>query len=1078
MIRIASLAVLALSISLALPASATPIEITGRFLYQDRLYDENGYTGLTQDLPIRHADVEVVSSFGGNTLATGSTEDDGSFALTVDLVAPTDLYVRCLSATENHPDYHILVVDRFVRVNGGLNLSQSVIHSIAADAQQVDPLVPATGDFGEFLSIDVSGSDVAQVFNILDNAIDAWDYLATPEVLGAYPPPEQFVVYGWNFISGSTGSNYASQGIFITARPNDTDGWADTVILHETGHWATDMFSADDNPGGFHAIGDNLQDPRLSYGEGYPTFFCGQVREFRAPRLGELGQPVDGEVTLYADLGIPPTLPNPGGLEFSYDFETALYGTGTPIVQYGTTNETNVTSVLWDLYDGPTTPDTTPGADDDPLDDDGTLVWDVLRNYMPARAAVDWITIEDFHDGWFVRHGQDFQRGELDQIFVDVGQMPLAKDEHEPDDDPGEANPIVPLLHLTSPSGTVVINEIGVDPERVELYNAGETPVDMTGWRIETRRNGLPSSSFVFPEFTLYSGAFVTVHAGGDTDDNGPTRLYDPNFLVFWVPEDDGACSIWTDANVAVDFLRWDNLSGSDPSTAPIPSGLTWIGSLLAAETGKSLGRDKDGTDTDDASDFTERSGSFGAPNFDQLRFHTIYPEGDRDLLSVSLEAGQLLTVQAVAPHSAGEPVVELLSADGVPAGEAYHTYGLSDLAQLDLLAPNDTTLFVRVSNRAVFTKYTPIDLALFRRPSAQILGAPSAFVITPDGASDLADEVSLQWLNGGAYDGVEVWRDGALLTTLAGDVRSYSELRPRGLYEYAVRGILGGAPTDFAAATVFAGTVSCHVEDGLEAGAGGFLLESPWALTSELASEGTMSLTESPGGNYLNNQDAIAELIEPAYLVAYTTLEFDHICATEPGFDFGFVEISTNYGTSWQTLAQYDGDDYPGWSDGDADPEDWVHESIDLTAYAGQSVRIRFHFTSDAGVVEDGWFLDDIRLSEPLCEGITSVEEPGDGLSGLLADRWMVVGPNPSQGDVRIAMRVPSSSVGEPGALDVLDVTGRRVRALWRGDVSPRTDATWDGRDDASRRVPSGVYFLRLRAGNAEHTARVLRME
>ena len=39
MIRIASLAVIALSISLALPASAMPIEITGRFLYQDRLYD-------------------------------------------------------------------------------------------------------------------------------------------------------------------------------------------------------------------------------------------------------------------------------------------------------------------------------------------------------------------------------------------------------------------------------------------------------------------------------------------------------------------------------------------------------------------------------------------------------------------------------------------------------------------------------------------------------------------------------------------------------------------------------------------------------------------------------------------------------------------------------------------------------------------------------------------------------------------------------------------------------------------------------------------------------------------------------
>ncbi|MEZ4650008.1 MAG: lamin tail domain-containing protein [Candidatus Eisenbacteria bacterium] len=900
---------------LAGPASATPVQISGRFLYQDRLADGGGYTGLTQDLSIRHADVEVVSNSGGNVLAAGSTDSDGTFALTVDLVGPTDLYVRCLSATENHPDYHILVVDRFVRVNGWLNLSQSVIHSIVTDPQQVDPLVPSSGEFGAFLSVDESGSDVTQVFNILDNAIDAWDYLATPEVLGAYPTPEQFVVFGWNYVSGSTGSNYGSQGIFITSRPTDTDGWSDTVILHEIGHWATDMFAADDNPGGVHVIGDNEQDPRLSYGEGYPTFFSGQVREFRAPRLGELGQPVDDGVSIYMDLGIPPTLPNPGGLEFSYDFETGDYANGIPIGQLGTTCETNVTSVLWDLVDGPTTPDASIGADDDALDGDGTLVWDVLRNYMPERDPVDWITIEDFHDGWFVRHGQDFERAALDQIFVDYGQMPLMVDEHEPDDDTNQANAIVPLLHLTSPGGTVVINEIGVDPDRVELYNAGETPVVMTGWRLETRRNGLPASAFTFPEFTLYSGAFVTVHAGGDAEDNGPTRLYDPNFLVFWVPEDDGACTITTEAHVAVDFVRWDNLNGTDPSTAPIPSGLSWSGSLPAAEAGMSLGRDKDGTDTDVATDFTPRGLSFGAPNFDQLRFHTIYPMGDVDLLSVDLEAGQLLTVQAVAPHSAGEPVIELLNAAGVPAGEAYHTYGLDDLAQLDLLAPNDTTLFVRVSNRATFTQYSPIDLAVFRRPSAQILGAPSAFVITPDGTSDLADDVSLQWLNGGAYDEVELWRDGALLTTLAGDDRTFSEALPRGLYEYSVRGLLAGAPTDFATAKVFAGIVSCHTEDGFENGASGVLLESPWTITSELASEGTMSLTESPGGNYLNNQDAYAELIEPVELVAYTTLEFDHICATEPGFDFGFVEISTNYGSSWQTLAQYDGT-IIGWAD------------------------------------------------------------------------------------------------------------------------------------------------------------------
>ena len=36
--------------------------VTGRFLYEDLLYDKDGYTGAVQNLPIRHADVEVVKS--------------------------------------------------------------------------------------------------------------------------------------------------------------------------------------------------------------------------------------------------------------------------------------------------------------------------------------------------------------------------------------------------------------------------------------------------------------------------------------------------------------------------------------------------------------------------------------------------------------------------------------------------------------------------------------------------------------------------------------------------------------------------------------------------------------------------------------------------------------------------------------------------------------------------------------------------------------------------------------------------------------------------------------------------------
>src|SRR5206468_10803076 len=143
-------------------------------------------------------------------------------------------------------------------------------------------------------------------------------------VSGSLPGPEHFLVYAWK-ATGTPGnppplfgSNYSQQGIFIGADPNnDTDGWSDTVILHETGHWYDDNFSRSDNPGGAHFIGDNNANVLLAYGEGSATYHCAKVREYRA-----LARGTDNLVSLYADLVIPPPVGTPGGLSFSYDFET------------------------------------------------------------------------------------------------------------------------------------------------------------------------------------------------------------------------------------------------------------------------------------------------------------------------------------------------------------------------------------------------------------------------------------------------------------------------------------------------------------------------------------------------------------------------------------------------------------------------------------------------------------------------------------------------------------------------------------------------------------------------------------
>jgi hypothetical protein len=81
---------------------------------------------------------------------------------------------------------------------------------------------------------------------------------------------------------------------------------------------------------------------------------------------------------------------------------------------------------------------------------------------------------------------------------------------------------------------------------------------------------------------------------------------------------------------------------------------------------------------------------------------------------------------------------------------------------------------------------------------------------------------------------------------------------------------------------------------------------------------------------------------------------------------------------------------------------------------------------------------------------------------------------PNPFNPVTTIRYDLPSAS---SVTLVIYDVSGRRVRALKRGDMEPagRRSVVWDGTSDAGQRVASGVYFYRLEAGTYTHTRRMV---
>lgn len=180
-----------------------------------------------------------------------------------------------------------------------------------------------------------------------------------------------------------------------------------------------------------------------------------------------------------------------------------------------------------------------------------------------------------------------------------------------------------------------------------------------------------------------------------------------------------------------------------------------------------------------------------------------------------------------------------------------------------------------------------------------------------------------------------------------------------------------------------------------------------------------------------------------------------------------------------------------------------WLEE---LDAYEGTQrlwvQRVRFDDTIAPGwprrgiVVAEGSFSDAVMVSDN-AGGATLSWVPSTASPGTIpppavrrvthegvvdpywggypdADGQPVATPTPSPGPVTITFALPVLSSVEAR---VFDLSGRRVRELGRIAESPagRRTLSWDGRDDAGDALPAGLYFVRLRWGQRDHTTRVV---
>ncbi len=215
--------------------------------------------------------------------------------------------------------------------------------------------------------------------------------------------------------------------------------------------------------------------------------------------------------------------------------------------------------------------------------------------------------------------------------------------------------------------------------------------------------------------------------------------------------------------------------------------------------------------------------------------------------------------------------------------------------------------------------------------------------------------------------------------------------------------------------------------------------------------------------GDYGDNEAGF--LTSPIYNLSGVSadnyyLSFHYFSATEGGFDGVNLEVES--GGEFNTLHPQEGytdpglsglNGAPGWS---GQSGRWTGTVFDISSFVGGNFQFRLNFGSDAGVFEQGFYIDGIAFGS----GLLASAVPGDE-TPLPLETTLTAWPNPFNPQVNL-----NYSISKPGRIvvDVFDIRGHRVRTLINAPVTEtKGTLNWDGRNDARQSLSSGVYFVRM---------------
>lgn len=134
-----------------------------------------------------------------------------------------------------------------------------------------------------------------------------------------------------------------------------------------------------------------------------------------------------------------------------------------------------------------------------------------------------------------------------------------------------------------------------------------------------------------------------------------------------------------------------------------------------------------------------------------------------------------------------------------------------------------------------------------------------------------------------------------------------------------------------------------------------GIVADATWGIQVDAGTQAT-SFSDSPDRLYANDTNVAMTMDTINVDTADVTLSLRLAYDFEAAYDFGFIEISTDDGSTWSELDKVSG------------ASGWKTNMYSLSSKLGEarSFKLRFRVTSDFSIEKDGWQLDDITIYAP----------------------------------------------------------------------------------------------------------------